>query len=55
MVNKNLGKKSGLTYKMVKDRYEHFRSRCIKNMKEFKEVEKLKNNVPNHYMVLNQK
>ena len=40
MVNKNLGKKSGLTYKMVKDRYEHFRSRCIKNMKEFKEIEK---------------
>ena len=28
MVNKNLGKKSGLTYCQVRDRYEHFRSRC---------------------------
>jgi len=29
MVNKNLGKKSGLTYCQVRDRYEHFRSRCL--------------------------
>lgn len=28
-VNKNLGKKSNLTYKQVRDRYEHFRSRCL--------------------------
>jgi hypothetical protein len=28
-VNKMLGKKSGLTYTQVRDRYEHFRSRCI--------------------------
>ena len=27
-VNKLLGKKSGLTYKEVRDRYENFRSRC---------------------------
>ena len=24
-----LGKKSNLTYEMVRDRYEHFRSRCL--------------------------
>ena len=31
-VNKMLGKKSGLTYCAVRDRYEHFRSRCsLKN------------------------
>ena len=29
MVNKNLGKDSGLTYCQVRDRYEHFRSRCL--------------------------
>jgi len=29
LVNKNLGKKSGLTYTQVRDRYEHFRSRCL--------------------------
>ena len=28
MVNKNLGKSSGLTFNQVRDRYEHFRSRC---------------------------
>lgn len=30
-INKNLGKKSGLTYAQVRDRYEAFRSRCIKS------------------------
>jgi hypothetical protein len=29
MVNKMLGKKSGLTYCDVRERYEHFRARCI--------------------------
>jgi hypothetical protein len=28
-VNKMLGKESGLSYEDVRDRYEHFRSRCI--------------------------
>ena len=28
LVNKMLKKKSGLTYEQVRDRYEHFRSRC---------------------------
>lgn len=28
LVNKRLGKKSGLSYNDVKERYEHFRSRC---------------------------
>lgn len=28
LINKMLGKKSGLTYKQVRERYEHFRSRC---------------------------
>ena len=28
-VNNNLNKKSGLTYKEVRERYEHFRSRCV--------------------------
>ena len=29
VVNEMLGKKSNLTYEMVRDRYEHFRSRCL--------------------------
>ena len=29
IVNKMLGKDSGLSYEDVRDRYEHFRSRCI--------------------------
>jgi Erv1 / Alr family len=33
-VNKMLGKRSGLTYKQVRERYEHFRARCTKSYKE---------------------
>jgi hypothetical protein len=31
VVNRMLGKKSGLTYKMVRDTYEHFRARCVRD------------------------
>ncbi len=31
LVNKNLGKKSGLKYEDIRDRYEHFRARCLAN------------------------
>ena len=30
LVNKMLNKKSNLTYMMIRERYEHFRARCIK-------------------------
>jgi len=30
LINKMLNKKSGLTFDMVRERYEHFRSRCTK-------------------------
>jgi hypothetical protein len=36
LINDMLGKKSGLTYEQVKERYEHFRSRCTKSIKEIK-------------------
>ena len=36
LVNTNLGKKSGLSYEEVRDRYEHFRSRCLIDPKEKK-------------------
>ena len=32
-VNTNLGKKSGLSYEQVRDRYESFRSRCLNDVK----------------------
>jgi hypothetical protein len=31
LVNHMLGKKSGLSYEQVKERYEHFRARCAKS------------------------
>ena len=31
MINTNLGKKSNLSYNQVRDRYEHFRARCLNN------------------------
>jgi hypothetical protein len=34
VVNKMLGKKSGLTYETVRERYEHFRARCAKSHKK---------------------
>ena len=36
LVNKMLGKKSGLTYSDVRERHEHFRSRCTKKDKREK-------------------
>ena len=35
-----LGKKSGLTYRQVRDRYEHFRSRCNKQKSTKKKTKK---------------
>jgi hypothetical protein len=39
LINKMLGKNSGLSYEDVRDRYEHFRSRCI-TMNPFSIIEK---------------
>ena len=36
MVNKMLGKKSGLTYCDVRERYEHFRARCALPLADLK-------------------
>jgi len=33
VINKMLKKNSGLTYEMVRERYEHFRARCVKPLK----------------------
>ena len=33
-INKMLGKKSGLTYCQIRERYEHFRSRCTIDIKK---------------------
>ena len=37
-----LGKKSGLSYEDVRDRHEHFRSRCLEDPKKVKEAQKSK-------------
>lgn len=39
LINTMLNKRSGLTYDMVRERYEHFRSRCTKTV-EVKPMEK---------------
>jgi hypothetical protein len=36
LVNKMLNKNSGLSYKEVRERYEHFRARCAKTYKDIK-------------------
>ena len=36
LINKMLDKKSGLTYEMVRERYEHFRARCTISKKNKK-------------------
>lgn len=36
LINTMLGKKSKLTYDMVRERYEHFRARCAKSYKKLK-------------------
>jgi hypothetical protein len=35
-INKMLGKKSNLSYEDIKERYEHFRSRCVKPLRSLK-------------------
>lgn len=39
LINTMLNKKSGLTYEMVRERYEHFRARCAKPLNEIKKDE----------------
>ena len=43
LVNKMLGKKSGLTYCDVRERYEHFRSRCTEEKPKIFNFHKIKN------------
>lgn len=40
VINEMLNKKSGLTYEIVRERYEHFRSRCTKDLKDIKSRKK---------------
>ena len=40
LVNKMLGKKSGLTYNDVRERYEHFRARCTESKSSIKKGKK---------------
>jgi len=44
LINTMLNKQSGLTYEQVKERYEHFRSRCTKSLKEIKKRKNTKKN-----------
>ena len=39
-VNKMLGKKSGLTFNDVRNRYEHFRARCLNDKKKITKITK---------------
>ena len=41
-INKMLGKKSGLTFEKVRERYEHFRARCTIDIDKKKKIIKIK-------------
>ena len=43
LINKMLNKTSGLSYQDVRERYEHFRSRCVKSLDEMKKERSKKN------------
>ena len=43
LINKMLNKTSGLSYQDVRERYEHFRSRCVKSLDEMKNERSKKN------------
>ena len=40
LINKMLGKQSGLTYEAVRERYEHFRARCTQTREQQKILQK---------------
>jgi hypothetical protein len=46
-INKMLNKKSGLKYCQVRERYEHFRSRCTLDINEMKDIIKKRNKEKN--------
>jgi hypothetical protein len=43
VINKMLGKKSGLSYDDVRERYENFGSRCVKSIKQLKRIKSKRN------------
>ena len=43
IVNKMLGKKSGLSYEQVRNTYENFRSRCLATDKEKEKIQRILN------------
>ena len=43
LVNKLLGKKSGLSYEQVRNTYENFRSRCLATDKEKEKIQRILN------------
>lgn len=45
LINTMLNKKSALTYEQIKERYEHFRSRCTKPVKQIKDKRKTAKNI----------
>ena len=47
LINKMLGKKSNLTYEQVRERYEHFRSRCTIDIKSKKISNLIKKTIKN--------
>jgi hypothetical protein len=52
LINKMLNKTSGLSYKDVRERYEHFRSRCVKSLDEMKKERSKKNKTKNPVLLM---
>jgi hypothetical protein len=55
VINEMLGKKSNLSYDDVKERYEHFRSRCVKSLSAIKKRTVKKVHFAKKVTVMNEK
>jgi hypothetical protein len=55
VINEMLGKKSNLSYDDVKERYEHFRSRCVKSLSTIKKRTVKKVHFAKKVTVMNEK
>jgi len=50
LINTMLGKKSGLNYEMIRERYEHFRARCVKDLNAIRfKTQSLNKTMKKHY------
>lgn len=55
LINTMLGKKSALTYEMVRERYEHFRARCVRDLNAIRFKSRILNKTMKKQYKMNEK